>query len=320
MTFFQIADEYERDFEELEERYFEGCAYATLLYVQMGHKCASRMTDGRISRAMLAKRCATWPKERLEAAIADLIDAGQWRATETGYEFVDWDSTQFTREQEEKRRANQRERQRRRRARLAEEEAASRVTAPSVTPRVTHDSGVFKISRHENIAESENVTRDVTPPSASPLGSSSVLSSKDQKGRQLALVPDPTPQEPEPRGKKPPLAKAGRKRARTQLDDDRDRMVAIFNETFARKRGKGLPWKYGPRHYGLLNRVVQHYTRADGVFDAHTFDQVVYAWAYNNDLQNYGGWHPEAFFGKQHMNALTKMQGTGTYQAYEHDY
>lgn len=179
MTFFQIADEYERDFEELELENIEDCAWATLLYVQLGHLSAKRMTDGLVSPAMLRKRTAAWAPGTVDEALASLERLGKvTRTADGGVQFVDWDLTQFTREQETRRRAHAAERQRRRRAKLAEE-AAARPPEPS----------------HETIAENDNVTRDVTPPSASSSLPTEEISSPTEK-RVAPTRPGPSKARP----------------------------------------------------------------------------------------------------------------------------
>jgi hypothetical protein len=307
MTFFQIADEYERDFEELEVRDLEQCAYATLLYVQMGHKCASRMTDGRMDRAMLAKRLAAWPKERFEAAARELVALGQWRETSDGYEFVDWDMTQFSKEQELRRRANARERQRRRRARLAEEAASRDVTQP-----VTPQSGVYEIPRDETIRESTNVTRDVTLPSASPLGSD--LLSEDQGAPPAAAHP-PAANDQVTETRVRPLAKAKRTRAPQPLDAPRERAVELFNELWSPTRGGRAKWVPKSGEFGQLTAMVRCYLADDGSLNEPVYLQALRGFLADESQRGYGQWTPASFL-RNHFRGLTGARATGTGCAY----
>ncbi len=237
MTFFQIADEYERDFEDLELSDLEGCAFATLLYVQLGHLSAKAMTDGLVSPARLRKRTAAWAPAALDEALDALVRLGKVeRTADGGVQFLDWDLTQFTAEQEARRRALAAERQRRRRAKLA---AESRMVRADVI-----------------IDESDLVTRDVTPPSASSSASGSARAEEKQK------EPPPPPAAP-PVAAPESVARAPRK-TRPKADEKRAVFDRVLAEAGAR-HGFIAPKLLSARQAADVIRKAEDHAKREGV-------------------------------------------------------
>lgn len=137
MTAFMLLDELERDFEPLEEHPARHAA-ALAMYCLTGQKVAQRMLDGRIPRALLNKTFSAWGGVMVSLAIADLVAIGQWEEADGELRFRHWDDGQFTKEQEEARRAKQRDRQRDRRTRKRLESATVTRDVPcDVAPDVT---------------------------------------------------------------------------------------------------------------------------------------------------------------------------------------
>lgn len=239
MTFFQIADEYERDFEPLEQDDFEGCVYASALFVQMGHMCARQMTDGRMTPAMLKKRLSLWPDDRREQAIAHLVELGQWRQTETGYEFVDWDLTQYTKAQETRRRALAAERQRQRRRRLAEAALPNEVSGVHQLPLAEVASRVTEpASRSASRSRAEKPAKPRAKPLAktkmSRVTSRSPLPLSDLK--ETSSLGSAAPAAPLPAVAN--LAEAAEKRAkrkRSPFHERRQELAALFDVLYSAK-------------------------------------------------------------------------------------
>lgn len=216
MTYFLLHDELELALEPLEQ---DVClhALATTAYTSLGHASAKRCLDGAVPTWLIAKRLPTWKPELVERATKALVSVGLWEAREDGYAFVDWDLHQFTKEQEQARKAKQNERQRRRRA---------------------------KPALLENIAENENVTRDVardvTPPLAFPF-SSPFLSQNSPSENEL--LPEPTQ---EPAAKKPKKV-----RARSAHDEAMELVKKSFGEEYQARYGQ----PYGVFNMALLSQA-----------------------------------------------------------------
>lgn len=65
-------------------------AVAIAAWTLLGTACARRLTDGVVTRAVLAKVLVSWPeRQRLRAANA-LVRVGLWDAHEDGWRFHDW--------------------------------------------------------------------------------------------------------------------------------------------------------------------------------------------------------------------------------------
>jgi hypothetical protein len=310
VTFFQIADEYERDFEPLEQDDFEGCVYASALFVQMGHMCARQMTDGRMTPAMLKKRLSLWPDDRREQAIAHLVELGQWRQTETGYEFVDWDLTQYTKAQETRRRALAAERQRQRRRRLAEAALpnevsgvhsipASRVTEPP--SRVT-EPALHVVSPAMSRADAANTAK----PRTKPLKKPEMSRVTSRSPLPLPLFSDqtdtacPVPAAPAPVAN---LAKV-RTRKQTEADVLRDRVVEIFNQEYQPLHHiRAVP---GRTDYALLALATQSYC-PEGTLDEALVRKSVRAYLKDPSWRNFGGYNLRSW-ATHHARGLTREE------------
>ena len=96
---------------------------AVALWVRAGSYCAQHLTDGAVPASAL------WMMRSDEFVAHDLVAAGLWKQTPTGYLFHDWAKYQPTRESIEAEREAGRERQR-----------ASREKRLRVTPSVTRDN------------------------------------------------------------------------------------------------------------------------------------------------------------------------------------
>lgn len=185
-------------------------ADAFMLYGYLGQLCARRTTDGRgVTDLNIRGELPGWTKRQRAAAAAALVDLGLWRATDAGWEFVDWDVEQYTRDQELRRRAAARERQRERRARLK--------TARDFDQK-TERSGVFSVvDLHAEFQETPRneqvVTRDVTLP---------IASSRSKKREELRDPPtgSPPPVESVPSGPKKARPKDERKAAFKRVLDE----------------------------------------------------------------------------------------------------
>ena len=278
MTFFQIADEYERDFEPLEQDDFEGCVYASALFMQMGHMCARQMTDGRMTPAMLKKRLSLWPDDRREQAIAHLVKLGQWRQTETGYEFVDWDLTQYTREQETRRRALAAERQRQRRRRLAEAALPNEVSGvhqlPLIVPepsRVTAPAS-RSVSRTRAAKPAKPRTKPLKKTGMSRVTSRSPLPLSDLK--ETTSLGNAAPSAPLPTVGC--LAEAAEKRAKkaSPFHERREELAALFDVLYTAKYAGCRSF---PKRQDVWSTVTKAYQLPDGALNTSAAEQSIRA-------------------------------------------
>lgn len=152
MTLFVLQDEFDRDFEDLDDDPARHAA-AIAAYCLVGQACAQRMTDGEITQKILRKSLQAWPKKMVSIATADLIAIDMWESVNGQLRFVDWDLTQFTKEQELRRREKAADRQRRKRQ-------ADKLAKQAVTRDVTRDvtGGVTVPSASTYPRERENST------------------------------------------------------------------------------------------------------------------------------------------------------------------
>lgn len=163
MTAFLLLDEFERDFEPLEDQPIRhGLAIAA--YCIIGQAVAQRMTDGLIPVPLLRKKLV-WPKRMVDTAVSDLLNLGLWREHPETKElsFRDWDLSQFTRKQELARREKNAARQRAKRAR--DKSSVTRDVPRDVTTAVTlpTTSPLPSQSERGTYAEGYSASRVVLP-------------------------------------------------------------------------------------------------------------------------------------------------------------
>ncbi|WP_336818956.1 hypothetical protein [Gordonia sp. MMO-8] len=153
---------------------------AASLWVRAGSYACQNLTDGRIDRPVL-RFLGT------DQAADELVTAGLWRVTATGWVFHDWAEYQELASDVKARRSAARERQRRHRAAARESRELSRVT--DVT-RDSRDGANNEKDVTEDVTGSSRVTGAVTNSVTWPdLGEREAVT---RDSRREFLTPDPT--------------------------------------------------------------------------------------------------------------------------------
>lgn len=98
------------------------------LWSMAGSWCGKHLTDGAIPRFMLDEWGAS------EDQAQHLIDVGMWRKTSKGYQFLNWDEYQQTKQEVEEKRRKERERKDRYRKEKADREANGPNGVPAGVP------------------------------------------------------------------------------------------------------------------------------------------------------------------------------------------